>query len=232
MCTRSMDEQHFSRCKGCLAWPKCEFEDQWLEWTLARKVFGRRGKKAKELVAFKDTKQNILVHINHWPLKSWFPTASHDTHFVLRLLTWLNFKKCHVACQSCFSPLLSVIRNQQVLTALAGPPTHLVLSSHGMKGDSKKVKLKFANWQGPSPSSLRSQMQTVGLVVCRRTMSRRNPQQFDGRAQKWDQLEECNSQGLHLVKQTSEKTKVRRFVKCKFILISAVPIERQKRCAR
>ena len=49
-------------------------------------------------------------------------------------------------------------------------------------------------------------------VVYHRTLSRQNPQRFLGRAKEcWNQFDENDSQGLHCVKQTSEKTKVRRY---------------------
>ena len=83
-------------------------------------------------------------------------------------------------------------------------------------------------------------------VAYSRTQSHRNLYRFHGRAQKsWDQFDECNSQKLRSVMQTSEKTKVRRSDKFKSnFLNSAVPTlfkfeemsqeetERQERCAR
>ena len=51
-------------------------------------------------------------------------------------------------------------------------------------------------------------------VVYRRTLSRQILQRFPGRAKEcWNQLDEYDSQGLHCVKQTSEKTKVSRWIK-------------------
>ena len=42
--------------------------------------------------------------------------------------------------------------------------------------------------------------------VCHRTLSRQNLQRFRGRAKEcWNQFDEYDSQGLHCVKQTSEK---------------------------
>ena len=52
--------------------------------------------------------------------------------------------------------------------------------------------------------------------MCHRTLSRQILQRFLGRAQEyWDQFDEHYSHVLHCVKQTSEKIKVRRLVKCK-----------------
>ena len=62
-------------------------------------------------------------------------------------------------------------------------------------------------------------------AVYQKTLSRQIRQRFLGRAQKcWNQFDEYDSRGLHCVKQTSEKMKVRPLVKYKSkFLISEVP---------
>ena len=53
-----------------------------------------------------------------------------------------------------------------------------------------------------------------------RTLGRPSLQRFLGSAQKfWDQFDEYDSRGLHCVKQTSEKTKVHRWIKYKSKLL-------------
>ena len=74
-----------------------------------------------------------------------------------------------------------------------------------------KEKAEEGWWQKCSSNSERCA--TVGY---HRTLSRRNLERFHGRAQKsWDQFDECDSQKLRYVKQTSEKIKVHRWIKYK-----------------
>ena len=74
---------------------------------------------------------------------------------------------------------------------------------------SKKPK-KDGDKSAVAPLEDARQLCCDNCVACVRTQSCRNLYRFYGRAQKsWDQFEECNSQKLRTVMQTSEKTKVR-----------------------
>ena len=118
-------------------------------------------------------------------------------------------------------------------------------SAHSRTGRLKNSQTKSPRWVMTKVQLLLWRLYD-SWVVYHRTLSRQILQRFLGRAQEyWNQLGEYDSRGLHCVKQTSEKEKVRLLGKYKSkSLISEVPTlwnlrtdlqeetARQEQCAR